>query len=54
MILSEEQSLQLAGILIEAAEEEGASKTTLMNKIGVFLKRTIDWIKSKLKGSKIS
>lgn len=52
MILSEEQSLQLAGILIEAAEEEGASKTTLMNKIRVFLKRTIDWIKSKLKGFK--
>lgn len=52
MILSEEQSLQLAGILLEAAEEEGASKTTLMNKIRVFLKRTIDWIKSKLKGFK--
>lgn len=52
MILSEEQSLQLAGILIEAAEEEGASRTTLMNKIRVFLKRTIDWIKSKLKGFK--
>lgn len=52
MILSEEQSLQLAGILLEAAEEEGAPKTTLMNKIRVFLKRTIDWIKSKLKGFK--
>lgn len=52
MILSEEQSLQLAGILLEAAEEEGSSKTTLMNKIRVFLKRTIDWIKSKLKGFK--
>lgn len=52
MILSEEQSLQLAGILLEAAEEEGAPKTTLMNKIIVFLKRTIDWIKSKLKGFK--
>lgn len=52
MILSEDQSLQLAGILLEAAEEEGASKTTLMNKIRVFLKRTIDWIKSKLKGFK--
>ena len=49
MILSEEQSLQLAGILLEAAEEEGAPKTTLMNKIRVFLKRTIYWIKSKLK-----
>lgn len=52
MILAEEQSLQLAGILLEAAEEEGSSKTTLMNKIRVFLKRTIDWIKSKLKGFK--
>lgn len=52
MILSEEQSLQLACILLEAAEEEGSSKTTLMNKIRVFLKRTIDWIKSKLKGFK--
>lgn len=52
MILSEAQSLQLAGILLEAAEEEGAPKTTLMNKIRVFLKRTIDWIKSKLKGFK--
>lgn len=52
MILLEAQSLQLAGILLEATEEEGAPKTTLMNKIRVFLKRTIDWIKSKLKGFK--
>lgn len=52
MILSEEQSLQLASILLEAAEEEGAPKPTLMNKIRVFLKRAIDWIKSKLKGFK--
>lgn len=52
MILSEEQSLQLASILLEAAEEEGAPKPTLMNKIRIFLKRAIDWVKSKLKGFK--
>lgn len=49
MILSEEQSLQLAAILIEAAEENGTPKTTLINKIKKFIKDAIEWVKSKLK-----
>lgn len=50
--MTQAHTFQIAAVLIEAAEEEGAPKTTLMNKIRVFLKRTIDWIKSKLKGFK--
>lgn len=48
MILSEEQSLQLAGILIEASEDEG-KKEGLLSKVKSVFKRVIDWVKEKIK-----
>ena len=50
MILTEDQSIQLACILIEASEENGVSETKegLVSKIKGVLDRAIKWIKEKL------
>lgn len=46
MILTEDQSIQLACILIEASEDKGSSEG-ILSKVKSVIKRVLDWIKEK-------
>lgn len=52
MIINEAHTFQIAAVLIEAAEEQGEKKESIIRKIKNMLSRALAWIKEKLSAFK--